>query len=58
MHMGKFEIVPIDINVDLHNHTKGSDGRQRSLRFLLRASSKGKNIVAITDHDSVKGIKV
>ena len=56
--MGKFEIVPIDINVDLHNHTKGSDGRQRSLRFLLRASSKGKNIVAITDHDSVKGIKV
>ena len=57
MHMGKFEIVPIDINVDLHNHTKGSDGRQRSLRFLLRASSKGKNIVAITDHDSVKGIK-
>lgn len=47
----------IDIDADIHNHTRGSDGKQRSLRFLLRASNKEKNIVAITDHDSVKGIK-
>lgn len=53
----KFEIVPVDINSDIHNHTKGSDGRQSSFRFLLRASHNGKNIVSMSDHDSVKGYK-
>lgn len=55
--MDKFEIIPIDLKADMHNHTRGSDGKQRSLRFLLRAAGKGKNIVAITDHDSIRGIK-
>lgn len=53
----KFEIVPVDINSDIHNHTKSSDGRQSSFRFLLRASNNGKNIISISDHDSVKGYK-
>lgn len=53
----KYEIIPLEANIDNHNHTKGSDGRQSSLRFLLRASHNGKNIVAITDHDSVEGFK-
>lgn len=53
----KFEIVPVNINSDIHNHTKGSDGRQSSLRFLLRALNNNKNIAAITDHDSVRGFK-
>jgi len=53
----KFEIVPISFDADIHNHTKGSDGRQSSFRFLLRAANKGRNIVAISDHDSVKGFK-
>lgn len=53
----KFEIVPVDINSDIHNHTNGSDGRQTSFRFLLRASHNGKNIISMSDHDSVKGYK-
>lgn len=53
----KFEIVPININEDMHNHTKGSDGKQSSLRFILRASHYGRNIVSITDHNSVEGYK-
>lgn len=53
----KFEIVSVDTHSDLHNHTKGSDGKQSSFRFLLRASNKGKDIVSISDHDSVKGYK-
>lgn len=55
--MEKFEITPIGLKADMHNHTKGSDGKQRSLRFLLRAAGKGKNIVAMTDHDSIKGFE-
>lgn len=53
----KYEIVRIESDIDNHNHTKGSDGRQSSLRMLLRANNKGRNIVSITDHDSVKGYK-
>lgn len=53
----KYEIINIESDIDNHNHTKGSDGRQSSLRMLLRANNKGKNIVSITDHDSVKGYK-
>ena len=44
-----------DTTADLHNHTTGSDGTQSPLRMLLRASNRGKNIVSISDHDSVKG---
>ena len=53
----KYEIVRIESNIDDHNHTRGSDGRQSSLRMLLRANNKGHNIVSITDHDSVRGYK-
>ena len=44
-----------NIEADLHNHTTGSDGTQSPLMMLLRASNRGKNIVSISDHDSVKG---
>ena len=53
----KFEIVPVNVNADIHNHTKGSDGRQSAFRFLLRASHNAKNIVSMSDHNSVKGYK-
>lgn len=43
------------INADMHNHTTGSDGKQSPLLFLLRASNRGKDIVSMSDHDSVKG---
>ena len=44
-----------DTTADLHNHTTGSDGTQSPLLMLLRASNRGKNIVSMSDHDSVKG---
>ena len=44
-----------DTTADLHNHTTGSDGTQTPLLMLLRASNRGKHIVSISDHDSVKG---
>ena len=44
-----------DTTADLHNHTTGSDGTQSPLRMLLRGSNRGKNIVSISDHDSVRG---
>ena len=47
-----------DIQADLHNHTKGSDGAQSPLMFLLRASRNGKNIVSMSDHDSVTGYQL
>ena len=53
----KFEIMPISVNADIHNHTRGSDGRQSAFRFLLRAAHNSKNIVSMSDHDSVKGYK-
>lgn len=53
----EYNIVPTDANIDIHNHTRGSDGRQRSMRMLLRAAKTRKNIVSITDHNSVDGYK-
>ena len=53
----KFEIVPIDVNADIHNHTRGSDGRQTSFRAMLRAYNEGLNVMALSDHDSVKGFR-
>lgn len=44
-----------ELGVDLHNHTTGSDGTQSPLMLLLRASNREKNIVSMSDHDSVKG---
>ena len=46
----EYNIVPTDANIDIHNHTRGSDGRQRSMRMLLRAAKTRKNIVSISIH--------
>ena len=53
----KFEIMSIETNSDTHNHTRGSDGRQTSFRAMLRAYNQGINVMAITDHDSVRGFR-
>lgn len=53
----KYEIMPVNVNADIHNHTRGSDGRQTSFRAMLRAYNEGMNTIAITDHDSVKGFR-
>lgn len=53
----KLEIMPIDLKVDAHNHTRGSDGRQTTFRAMLRAYKKGINVMAVTDHNSVRGLR-
>ena len=53
----KYEIMPVNVNADIHNHTRGSDGRQTSFRAMLRAYNEGIDTIAITDHDSVKGFR-
>lgn len=50
----EYTLIPINANIDLHNHTRGSDGKQKTLRMLLRAARNKKDIVSITDHDSVE----
>ena len=52
-----FSMITIESNVDNHNHSIGSDGKQSPFRLLLRASKSFKNIISITDHDSVSGYK-
>ncbi len=41
----------------MHNHTQGSDGKQLPLRLLLRASKAHKNVISMTDHNSVKRLQ-
>ena len=52
-----FSMVTIESNVDNHNHSTGSDGKQSPLRVLIRTAKSFKNIMSITDHDSVSGYK-
>lgn len=46
------------LNIDMHNHTRGSDGKQLPLRLLLRANKANKNVISMTDHNSVKGYRM
>ena len=40
--------------IDLHCHTKNSDGTYSTLELLKRAEEEGITILSITDHDTVK----
>lgn len=42
---------------DLHLHTTASDGRLSPAELVNLARAKGLSIIAVTDHDSVGGIK-
>ena len=44
-----------DKKIDLHMHTINSDGTQTVEEILKELRGKGADIVAITDHDTVKG---
>lgn len=46
------------LDIDMHNHTRGSDGKQLPLRMLLRAAKSHKNVISMTDHNSVKGYRM
>lgn len=43
--------------VDLHSHTTASDGTYTPTESLIRAKEKGLRALAITDHDTVAGVK-
>ncbi|RXT14963.1 PHP domain-containing protein [Ammoniphilus sp. CFH 90114] len=43
--------------VDLHSHTTASDGTYEPHQSIRRAKEKGLRALAITDHDTVAGIK-
>lgn len=42
---------------DLHIHTNASDGRSTPQQILQRASEHKLDIIAITDHDTIRGYK-
>ena len=44
-------------NIDMHNHTTGSDGNDSPLMLLLRAHRLGLKTISITDHNSIGGYK-
>jgi predicted metal-dependent phosphoesterase TrpH len=45
------------LRVDLHSHTTASDGSLTPAELCLRAAEQGVQLLAITDHDTVKGYR-
>ena len=45
-----------DLNVDLHTHSTASDGSLTPSQLVVRAIEHGVDILALTDHDTVRGI--
>ena len=45
------------MKIDLHNHTKHSDGVYTPLELVNRAINNGVDVFALTDHDSIFGIE-
>ena len=44
--------------IDLHAHTRASDGAQAPADVVARAANRGVSVLAITDHDTVAGLPV
>jgi 3',5'-nucleoside bisphosphate phosphatase len=42
--------------IDLHSHTRHSDGQRTPAELLAEAAAAGVTILAVTDHDTVSGI--
>lgn len=45
------------LQADLHIHTTASDGVFTPSKVVLRAKEKGVNLLAVSDHDTVAGLK-
>lgn len=45
------------LNIDLHSHSRCSDGMLMPAELVARAASNGAKALALTDHDMVKGVK-
>ena len=49
--------MPIPKNaIDLHTHTTASDGIYRPRELITLARKQGLSVIAVTDHDAIKGI--
>jgi predicted metal-dependent phosphoesterase TrpH len=44
------------VMIDLHAHTRASDGSQAPADVVARAARRGVTVLAITDHDTVAGL--
>ena len=44
------------LNVDLHSHSNISDGVLSPAALVARAKANGAHVVALTDHDEIRGI--
>ena len=51
-------IVEESMLIDLHTHTTASDGQYNPVEIARKAYQKGIELLAITDHDTVKGIEI
>lgn len=45
------------VKIDLHTHTNYSDGALTPVQLVKKAQERGLDIISITDHDSINGIK-
>jgi predicted metal-dependent phosphoesterase TrpH len=43
--------------IDLHTHTTASDGLLKPAELLARAAARGLTAIAITDHDTMSGVR-
>ena len=44
------------LNIDLHSHSRASDGVLSPSELVLRAHGNGVKMLALTDHDEVSGV--
>jgi predicted metal-dependent phosphoesterase TrpH len=45
----------VSVRIDLHTHSRASDGTQTPAELILAAHAAGLDVVAITDHDTTEG---
>ncbi|NQZ60396.1 MAG: PHP domain-containing protein, partial [Lentisphaeraceae bacterium] len=41
---------------DLHSHSTASDGKLSPTELMQRAKAKGVDVMALTDHDTTRGL--
>ena len=44
------------MRIDLHTHSRASDGTQTPTELMHAAADAGLDVVALTDHDTVGGL--
>ncbi len=54
---GKLTVENFDVKADLHIHTNLSDGVYDPCTVVQKSAAIGLNIISITDHDNVNGLK-